>query len=400
MPATGVAGGGEDRIPRLAPGCDPTSLSLSPAEGYLLSRIDGMTSWKMLRQIGGLPPEQVDRTIDGWLAQGVILFEEEAPPAKGRGSEAVPGAGSLEAEIDPTLDLPVEIQRRILEFETGLERPYHELLGVVADADLKAIKKAYFALSKQFHPDRYFRRNLGPFEEKLDRCFKKILEAYELLSDPATRAEVQRELAFSAAPEARAKGSPAPSGLAARKRLSTVGKQLKVFEARKRKAKSFFESGMAAFHGERWLEAAGSVRLAIAFDPANQAYKEAFAEVQRKAHEERAKLLIRQGEGALEMRDYPDAARLFEEALQFRPFDPELNIRAARLQWQAVGNLRKAKEFAAAACEIDPDNAVHRRTLGQIFKAAGFKSNARRELEAALKLDPKDAEASAELRSL
>jgi tetratricopeptide (TPR) repeat protein len=176
--------------------------------------------------------------------------------------------------------------------------------------------------------------------------------------------------------------------------------QLKVFEGRKRKAKTFFESGMSAFHQERWLEAAGSVRLAIAFAPGNQAYKEAFADVQRKAHEERAKLLIKQGEGALEMRDYHDAAGYFEEALQFRPFDPELNIRAARLQWQAVGNLRKAKEFAAAACEIEPANAAHRRTLGQIFKAAGLKSNARRELEAALKLDPKEAEASAELKSL
>jgi Flp pilus assembly protein TadD len=43
---------------------------------------------------------------------------------------------------------------------------------------------------------------------------------------------------------------------------------------------------------------------------------------------------------------------------------------------------------------------VYRRTLGQIFKAAGLKSNARRELETALKLDPKDAEARAELKSL
>jgi tetratricopeptide (TPR) repeat protein len=110
--------------------------------------------------------------------------------------------------------------------------------------------------------------------------------------------------------------------------------------------------------------------------------------------------LIKQGEGALEMRDFQDAAALFEEALQFRPFDPELNIRAARLQWQAVGDLRKAKEFAAAACEIDPDNAAYRRTLGQIFKAAGLTANARRELEAAVKLNPKDAEASAELKSL
>jgi curved DNA-binding protein CbpA len=354
----------------------------------------------MLRQISGLPAEEVDKYIEGWLKRGVIRFDDDPTPPAGQGSVVDPGAESFEAQLDPSLDLPVETQRKVLEFETALARPYHEILGVAVDADVKAVKKAYFALSKQFHPDRYFRRNLGPFAERLERCFKKILEAYELLSDPATRAEVQRQLSSAPEPEQPLKPGAAPSSLAARKRLSRLGRQLKVFEGRKRKAKTFFESGMSAFHQERWLEAAGSVRLAIAFDPGNQAYKEAFSDVQRKAHEERAKLLIKQGEGALDMRDYQDAAGLFEEALQFRPFDPELNIRAARLQWQAVGNLRKAKEFAAAACEIEPANAGYRRTLGQIFKAAGLKSNARRELEAALRLDPKDAEASAELKSL
>ncbi len=400
MPANRGAREGEDRVPRLAPGCDPTQFSLSPAEGYLLSRIDGMTSCKMLRQIGGLPAEQIDRYIDDWVKQGVILFDVEPPPGAQQAPASPRGAESHESQIDPSLDISVEIQKKVLEFQTGLDRPYHELLGVAMDADVKTIKKAYFGLSKQFHPDRYFRRNLGPFAEKLESCFKKILEAYELLSDPATRAEVQRDLAPSAPAEEPAKPSAAPSGVAARRRLSRLGRQLKVFEGRKRKAKNFFESGMSAFHQERWLEAAGSVRLAIAFDPGNEAYKEAFSDVQRKAHEERAKTLIKQGEGALEMRDFQDAAGLFEEALQFRPFDPELNIRAARLQWQAVGDLRKAKEFAAAACEIEPTNASHRRTLGQIFKAAGLAANARRELEAALKLDPKDAEASAELKSL
>jgi curved DNA-binding protein CbpA len=354
----------------------------------------------MLRQIGGLPAQQVDRYIQGWVEQGVIQFDDDAPPVASRSSAAGRGAESLERQIDPSLDLAVETQRKVLEFETMLDRPYHEILGVAIDADVKAIKKAYFGLSKQFHPDRYFRRNLGPFAECLERCFKKILEAYELLSDPATRAEVQRELASSAPPEEPAPEGGAPSGLAARRRLSRLGRQLRVFEGRKRKAKTFFESGMSAFHQERWLEAAGSVRLAIAFDPANQAYKEAFSDVQRRAHEERAKLLTKQGEAALDMRNFQEAAGFFEEALQFRSFDPELNIRAARLQWQAVGNLHKAKEFAAAACEIEPTNADYRRTLGQIFKAAGLSSNARRELEAALKLDPKDSEARAELRSL
>ncbi len=396
MSANGGARGGEDRIPRLTPGCDPTQLSLSPAEGYLLSRIDGVTSCETLRQIAGMPAAQVNRCIDDWVKQGVVRFDDDPPPLAIYGAANGDDAGSSELEPDPSLDLPVERQRQILEFATGLDRPYHEILGVAVDADVKTIKKAYFALSKQFHPDLYFRRNLGPFAEKLESCFKKILEAYELLSDPATRAEVQGPPASAAPPSP----SPAPSALAARRRLSRLGKHLHLIEARKRKAKTFFESGMSAFHQERWLEAAGSVRLAIAFDPGNQAYKESFADVQRKAHEERAKTLIKQAEGALVMRDYRDAAELFEEAVQYRPADPELNIRAARLQWQAVGDLRKAKEFAAAACEIEPDNADHRRTLGQIFKAAGLKSNARRDLEAALKLDPKDAEASAELKSL
>ena len=31
------------RIPRLTSGCDPSVLKLSPAEGFLLSRIDGQT---------------------------------------------------------------------------------------------------------------------------------------------------------------------------------------------------------------------------------------------------------------------------------------------------------------------------------------------------------------------
>ena len=98
-------------------------------------------------------------------------------------------------EIDASLDLAVDVQQRVLEFEARLARPYHEILGVAVDADVRAIKQAYFGLSKQFHPDRYFRRNVGPFGPRLERIFKKVAEAYELLSDPNTRAEIERSLA-------------------------------------------------------------------------------------------------------------------------------------------------------------------------------------------------------------
>ena len=52
-----------------------------------------------------------------------------------------------------------------------------------------------------------------------------------------------------------------------------------------------------------------------------------------------------------------------------------------------------------AAVELDGTNAAHHRVLGQVYKAAGLEANAKRELEAALAIDPKDEEARAELRA-
>lgn len=460
-----------DRVPRIAAACDPARLELSPAEGYLLSRIDGSTSWRLLREIGGLPPEEVDRRLDAWAREGIVVFEGEPPqgdakagPAEGAAARAEsgeakadaagaaasgatgarngesggeeagrePSSGSARAgasdaaqevaaeAIDPSLDIPVELQRRILAFEAGLDRPYHEILGVPRDADRRALKKAYFRLSREVHPDRYFRRNVGPFGPRLERCFKRLLEAYELLSDPATRAEVQRneaeapppprpeESAAASRPAAAARpaeGPPRPALDEARKkrlaaRLRALRGPRRAPDPRREKARAFFESGLEAFEAGRWLEAAGSVRLAIAFDPRNEAFRERFADVQRRAHEEQAKQLVRRAESALDVRDVAEAFRHLEEAAHYRPYDAELAARAARLGWQSGADLRRAKSLAQSACETEPERAELRRLLGQIYKAAGLAANARRELRAALERDPKDAEAKAELKSL
>ena len=413
----GGQGSGETRVPQLAPGCDPAGLPLSPAEGYLLSRIDGRTPWSLLRQIGGLPPSEVDRCLERWISEGILVVNGSGARPNPRRSEA---SGTEEAaqspqpatknpqnptpgkaETDESLEIPIEAQERILEFESRLKCPYHEILGVPASADVKAVKRAYFELSKEYHPDRYFRRKIGPFGPRLERIFKRVVEAYELLSDPATRAEVQRipaEPPPSAAAPASEKAAPGP-----KKKLPPLhlhAPQLRALAERKAKAKGFFETGMAAFKEGRWREAAASVRLAIAFDPWNEAVKEAFGEVQHKANEERAEQLLKEANANLDLRRANEALPLFEEALHYRPQDPEVNHTTARVAWLAAGDLKKAKEYAARACELRPEVSTYRRTLGQIYKAAGLSANARRELEAALRIDPKDAEAKQELRNL
>ena len=77
--------GDEDSVMRIAANCDPNALALSPAEGFLLSRIDGHTPRGVLRRIGGLAPGEVDRLIDRWLADGVL-----EPVSRGAGQAARP----------------------------------------------------------------------------------------------------------------------------------------------------------------------------------------------------------------------------------------------------------------------------------------------------------------------
>jgi len=60
------------------------------------------------------------------------------------------------------------------------QRDYYEVLGVARDADAKAIKDAFRALARQYHPDV----NKQPGAEEK---FKEIAGAYAVLSDPDKR---------------------------------------------------------------------------------------------------------------------------------------------------------------------------------------------------------------------
>lgn len=83
-------------------------------------------------------------------------------------------------------------------------KDYYQVLGVPRDADAKAIKKAYRALARKFHPD-------VNTDASSEERFKAINEAHQVLSDSEKRAKYDRFGAdwnrFQTAPEASGAGN-------------------------------------------------------------------------------------------------------------------------------------------------------------------------------------------------
>ena len=61
------------------------------------------------------------------------------------------------------------------------KRDYYEVLGVDKNADDAALKKAYRALAKKYHPE------MNPGDKEAEKKFKEASEAYAVLSDPEKR---------------------------------------------------------------------------------------------------------------------------------------------------------------------------------------------------------------------
>jgi curved DNA-binding protein CbpA len=433
LPMASDMGSGEEyrRILRLASGCDPTSMTLSAEEGFLLSRVDGHTPWRLLREIGGMDADEADLCLEGWLATGLVEVAGMAePPKRERRVEprTTNPARHLKAPtqpsdpvvideslLDESLDIDVEVQRRILEFEGGLDRSYYELLDVSVDADAKQVKKAYFKLSKEFHPDRFFRREIGEYGSRLERIFKKVLEAHEILSDPKLRAEFESSAAAQPAPEPIAvvdDGSEGEAPKAPRRppRKLTKLERLRarmpfkipesVAVERRAKAEEFARAAEQSRKMGRHSEAASSLKVAISFDPYSSAYRTMLVELKADAAEAMAEEILSQpGTSVGNESELKEALKAFESVLLYKPHDPQLNHRAATICLE-IDEFQKAFEYAQTAVEHVPEVADYHATLGCAYRKQGDFGHAKKEFDKAIELDPENETARKALASL
>jgi hypothetical protein len=179
-----------------------SQLRLTPVEGFVLSRVDGATSYEDLCQVSGQGLEVTLEILRKLRREGIILHPgekaERKAPVKpkaltGRARTGTsPGLTLLEThddgtEVDGALlaegpGLDVETKARIVRLHRRLKQMKpHELLGVSPGADAAMVKRAYFAASKEVHPDRFYGKDLGVFRDKLSDIFAQLTRAFEQL---------------------------------------------------------------------------------------------------------------------------------------------------------------------------------------------------------------------------
>ena len=205
---------------------------------------------------------------------------------------------------DDGVDLTPDQRHRIDDLFARLaELDDHGVLGVAPGSHRTAIRRAYFLLAAEFHPDRFFRRHLGPYKAKVDTISRRLSEAYAALFAQAPAAADPPAVVVDAARE---------------KALATLKRQL---EARLAEANRLVaDAERAAAHGDV-AGAAGAYRKAAALAPGNPAIRAAHEKASKAADAVAAEALARQAEFEERFGHWAEAARTWRRVVDARPGD-------------------------------------------------------------------------------
>lgn len=171
------------------------------------------------------------------------------------------------------VDLVFEIETRALA-EILDELDYFQILKIEPTASADEIKRAYFRESRSYHPDRFFRLPDQDFKLAVSRIYKRINEAYVCLRDDRMRAKYQQDIA-GADRALKLRFTDASEEELKRARDAEFGATPQ--------ARRLFQQAMLDMEAGRHAQAVQSLRMCLAFEPANTLFKERLEEATRAA---------------------------------------------------------------------------------------------------------------------
>jgi len=313
-------------------------LALSPAHGYILSRVDGSSRLQDILAL--LPPGEEGLTcrfLYGLLVMGVVSYD----PPLGEGPFRV--SAILRDHAD-TMALEKVQEKLVLDTYEGLRNKNpQEVLGLTANLSREAIERAYQDAKELISRDRILPRIREKLRSELSLIESRLVEAYLTLTQ-ARVSETSRAEAAAGVHE------PA-----------LIDDMLVRVEMDKTRTKMAIEE---------------NAKLADQY----------FA---------KAKKFLREA-------DYYNAIQYGKLAISYAPEDArfyfllgECQVKNPDQRWQ-----RLAEQNYLKAAELDQWNPEYRVSLGRFYKKRGLKLRAKKQFEEALQLSPTHEAALKELDAL
>ena len=346
---------------------------------------------------------------------------------------------------DTKLDLSPKECTLIEQMHRAIESGSHyNLLGVPEDADAKQIRQAYYDLSRHWHPDRFFRREVGEYAAKIEAIFSAITRAYQTLSNDRKRDQYDQERmekktsqgpSSSRRRRGRRSTQPAESDIidtpiealdvdanedeapaddgdedsdaTADKPVSKPRKRVRRRASRLtprartkyrkqlmskvrqdvveniRRAKIYYDAGQKDLEDGQPLKAESSLYLAVKLDPRNRTYRSLLNEAHQQSLQIRAQQFMNAAESAESFQNIQEAMYNYRKAVEYKSQDGQVYYRLAQLIRRFEKDTREALKHLRVAVQCTPDNAEFRIALAEVYAELDLGLNARREYQEA-----------------
>jgi curved DNA-binding protein CbpA len=301
------------------------------------------------------------------------------------------------SDLAEEVDLSLEEKKEILFLHAQLGRLDHwQVLGLRWNAPAEAARVAYFERARRFHPDRHGGR-LGSYLPRIEKVFRALTEARDVLTNEQRRAEYARR---TAPPEefARMEARRLEDESRAQERRARLGRANPLV-ARAGRVSDLVNRGKKAMSEGRYAQAANDFLTAAGLDPRHPEARALAQDAKRHAGRERARELHDRGLAAEAVGNLAAAADAFRGAAEADPSSPRYAVAASRA-FLATGAREEARSLAEAAVKAGPRDARAHEALGAALEALGDSKEARHALERALELDPALERARSALKKL
>lgn len=216
-------------------------VNLTEEEKDLLVSVNGEKRLDEMLPEGGERELMVSRLFYSLIASKII--EVSATSTEGLGRQET---GQEEEEPGREDDIRERLIRDFIKLDSA---DYYQIFGLDRDFRADMLKRAFFALSRRYHPDRFSRFPSPAIREKSKAIFKRISQAYVVLSDERRRREYDLFLESRVREEADKK----------------LHDELK--------AEDFFNEGLKLLKQNRFRDAEASLKKAVDLNESDGRYK-------------------------------------------------------------------------------------------------------------------------------